>query len=64
MINNNATYFDFFVAEHIRRQTKAFSNNKNSKTNFFKIQAYESIMCGYIFIGFIDFMFNGKIYFD
>ena len=34
--------------------------NKNITTNIFRIQAYESIMCGYFFIGFIDFMLKGK----
>ena len=28
--------------------------------NSFRIQAYDSIMCGYFFIGFINFMFKGK----
>ena len=30
---------------------------------FFKIQAYDSIMCGYFCIGFINFMLAGKINF-
>ena len=30
------------------------------KTNIFKIQGYDSIMCGYFRIGFIDFMLAGK----
>ena len=34
--------------------------NKYIKTNIFRIQAYDSIMCGYVGIGFIDFMFEGK----
>ena len=33
--------------------------NKSIKKKF-KIQAYDSIMCGYFYIGFIDFMFAGK----
>ena len=28
--------------------------------NIFRIQAYDSIMCGYFCIGFIDFMLAGK----
>ena len=36
------------------------SQNKNVKTNIFRIQAYDSIMCGYFCIGFIDFMLAGK----
>ena len=34
--------------------------NKNIKTNIFRIQVYDSIMCGYFCIGFIDFMLKGK----
>ena len=29
-------------------------------TNIYRIQAYDSIMCGYFCIGFINFMFNGN----
>ena len=29
-------------------------------TNIYRIQAYDSIMCGYFCIGFINFTFNGK----
>ena len=28
--------------------------------HFFRIQVYDSIMCGYFCIGFIDFMLAGK----
>ena len=48
MQNNNITYFDSFGAEHIPKEIKAFikrtSHNKNIKTNFFRIQAYDSII--------------------
>ena len=37
-----------------------FIHNKNIITNIFKIQAYDSIMCGYFCIGFINFMFKGN----
>ena len=33
---------------------------KNIVTNIFKIQACDSVMCGYFCIGFIDFMWAGK----
>ena len=58
--NNDVTYFDSFGVEHILKEIKAFINNKNIKTNIFRIQAYDSIMCGYFCIGFIDFMLAGK----
>ena len=58
--NNDVTYFDSFGVEHIPKEIKTFINNKNIKTNIFRIQAYDSIMCGYFCIGFIDFMLAGK----
>ena len=50
-----------FGVEHIPKEIKAFINNKNIITNIFRIQAYDSIMCGYFCIGFIDFMLKGKL---
>ena len=66
--NNNVTYFDSFGVEHIPKEIKTFFNrplssasqNENIKTNIFRVQAYDSVMCGYFCIGFIDFMFKGK----
>ena len=58
--NNDITYFDNFGVEHIPKEIIKFIGNKNIKTNIFRIQAYDSIMCGYFCIGFIDFMFKGK----
>ena len=58
--NNNVTYFDSFGVEHIPKEIKAFINNKNIKTNIFRLQAYDSVMCGHFCIGFIDFMLVGK----
>ena len=58
--NDDVIYFDSFGIEHIPEEIKAFINNKNLKTNIFRIQAYDSVMCGYFCIGFIDFMFKGK----
>ena len=63
--NNNVTSFG---VEHIPKEIKAFINhtsssalhNKNITANIFRIQAYNSIMCGYFCIGFIDFMLAGK----
>ena len=58
--NDDVTYFDSFGVEHIPKAIKTFIDNKNIKTNIFRIQAYDSIMCGYFCIGFIDFMLAGK----
>ena len=60
MQDDNVTYFDSFGLEHILQEIRTFINNKNIKTNIFRIQAYDSIMCGYFCIGFIDFMLAGK----
>ena len=66
--NNVVTYFDSFGVEHIPKEIKTFINrpsssasqNRNIKTNIFRIQAHHSIMCGYFCIEFINFMFKGK----
>ena len=57
---NNVTYFDSFGVEHISKEIKAFINNENIKTNIFRRQAYDSVICGYFYIGFIDFMLKRK----
>ena len=54
-------YFDSFGVEHILKEIKAFIDYPLSiKTDIFRIQAYDSIMCGYFCIGFIDFVLAGK----
>ena len=58
--NDSLTYFDSFGVEYIPTEINEFVENKNIKTNIFRIQAYDSVMCGYFCIGFIDFMFKGK----
>ena len=58
-------YFDSFGVEHVQKEIKAFIDRSLSiTTKVFKIQAYNSIMCGYFCIGFIDFMLKGKILTD
>ena len=62
--NNEVTYFDSFGVEHFPKEIKRFIGHKNIKTNIFRIQADNSIMCGYFCIGFIDFMFAGRSLID
>ena len=62
--NKTITYFDSFGVEHIPREIIKFIARKKIITNIYRIQAYNSIMCGYFCIGFINFMFNGKILTD
>ena len=59
-LNNNVTYFDSLGLGHIPKEIKTFIENKNTTTNNFRIQTYNSIMCGNFCIGFIDFMVTGK----
>ena len=60
-VNNKiVTYFDSFGVEHIPKEIMKFISRKKIFTNIYRIQAYDSIMCGYFCIGFINFMFNGK----
>ena len=58
--SNEIIYFDSFGVEYIPKQTKQFIENKSIKTNMFRIQGYNSVMCGYICILFIDFMLKSK----
>ena len=43
---------------------KNSSKKKTSKQIYIRIQADNSIMCGYFCIGFLDFMLAGKILID
>ena len=58
--NNDITYFDSFGVEHISKEIIKFIGRKNLIVNIFRIQAYDSVICGYFCIAFIDFMFKGK----
>ena len=57
---NEIVYFDSFGVEHIPEEIKEFIGNRNIKANIFRVQATNSIMCGYFCIGFIDFTFSNK----
>ena len=65
---NKVIYFDSFGIEHIPEEINKFINNdmtkpsslKLIKSNIFRIQAYDSIMCGYFCIEFINYMLKGK----
>ena len=41
-----------------------FTGNKYITTIIYRIQAYNSIICGYFYIGFIAFMLKGKSLLD
>ena len=57
---NEIVYFDSFGVEHVPEEITKFIGNKNIKTNIFRVQANDSLMCGYFCIRFIDFMLAGK----
>ena len=56
----NVTYFDGFGVENIPEEIRKLIGNENITTNIYRIQRYDSIMCGYFWIGFIDFMLKSK----
>ena len=58
--NKTLTYCDSFGVEHIPKEIRKFINNKNIIANIYKVQNYDSIMCSYFCIGFINYMFMGK----
>ena len=58
--NKTVTYFDSFGVEHIPQEVKKFITNKSIIANIFRKQAYDSAICGYFCIGFIDFILKGK----
>ena len=53
-------YFDSFGVEHVPEEIKEFAGNKNIIANIFRVQANNSVICGYFCIGFIDFMLADK----
>ena len=53
-------YFNSFGVEHVSEEIKEFIGNKNIIANIFRAQANDSMICGYSFIRFIDFMLSGK----
>ena len=52
--NKTVTHFDSFGIEHIPKEVKKFIGSRNTISNIYKIQNYDSIMHGYFCIGFID----------
>ena len=65
-------YFDSFGVEHIPKEIKKFIRSKelgdavrnDIKGNIFRIQAYDSIMCGYFCIEFINYILKSKTLLD
>ena len=56
----NVTYFDSFGVMDIPKEIRKFIENINVIINIYRIQAYDSIMCGYFCFRVIGFMLKGK----
>ena len=56
-------YFDSFGVEHIPKEINKSIRNE-IKSDIFRIQAYDSVMCGYICIEFINCMLKSKTLLD
>ena len=52
------------INKFINSDTTKLSSLKRIKSNIFRIQAYDSIMCGYFCMEFINYMFKGKTLLD
>ena len=61
---NKVIYFHSFGIEHTPKEINKFIDNNKIKSNIFRIQAYDSIMCGYFCIEFINYMLKGKTLLD
>ena len=57
---NEIVDFDSFGVERVPEEIKGFVENKNIIVSIFRVQANDSVMCGYFCIGFIDFILAGK----
>ena len=61
---NEVIYFDSFGIEHIPKEINKLIGNREINANIFRLQAYDSIMCGYYCIEFINYMLKGKTLLD
>ena len=59
-MNNNVTYFGSLDVEHVPNGIKIFIDKSAVVGSIFKIQAYDSVICGNFCIGFINFILKGK----
>ena len=57
-------YFDSFGVEPVPKEIIKFIENKDIIAKIFRLQAYDSIMCGYYCIEFINYMLKGKTLLD
>ena len=64
-VKDNKNNDDSFGVEYLSKEVTKFIGNKYIKSNIFRVQSYDSVMCGYFCIGFIEFILAVKslIYF-
>ena len=61
---NTAIYFDSFEIEFIPQEVLNKIRDKSITHNIFRIKDNESIICGFYFIAFIEYMLAGKTLLD
>ena len=57
--DNNVTNFNSFGDEYNPKKIQKFIGNENIVTNIYIVQAHDSIMCRYFYIGFIGLLLRG-----
>ena len=60
LYGDSATYLASVGVKYIPKEVKNFIGNKNIITNIYRIQANDSVMCGYFSFGFIDILQEDK----
>ena len=53
-----------YAADHIPKEIKKLTGNKNITTNIYMVQESDSIICEYFRIGTIEFMVKGNSFLD
>ena len=61
-LNNNVTHFDSFEVGHIPKEIKIFIDKSVVAKNIFRIQAYDSVMCGYFVLNLLILCLQAKRY--
>ena len=50
---NDSFFFDSFGVKYVPKEIKELVGHKNMKPNIFKVQASNSIMCGWIYLFYV-----------
>ena len=59
-LDNNDTYFESSEVERMLKEIKKCIDKSRVVNNIFRIQKYDSVMCRYFCIRFIDFMLKAE----